>query len=159
MMIDVFQALLLGTLQGITEWLPVSSQGQSMLVMIGWLGIAPNEAFSYSILLHLGTMLAVLIRFNEKFLKALRNPGTQMARILIISAIGTGITGIPLYLLFREGFKGGIQATVLIGALLILTGLLLRLRGTGARRIQDMNAVDMIILGLGLLTLLLLAVF
>ena len=147
-MMEAIQAILLGILQGITEWLPISSQGQSMLFMIGWLGISPNDAFSYSILLHLGTMSAVLIRFREEFLKALRNPSTQMARVLIISIIGTGITGIPLYLLFREGFKGGIQATVLIGALLVLTGLLLRLRGTGARRIQDMNALDMIILGL-----------
>ena len=148
MMIDPFQAILLGILQGITEWLPISSQGQSMLFMIGWLGISPNDAFSYSILLHLGTMSAVLIRFREEFLKALKNPSTQMARVLIISTIGTGITGIPLYFLFREGFKGGMQATVLIGALLILTGLLLRIRGTGARSIHDMNALDMIILGL-----------
>ncbi|MDD1759469.1 MAG: undecaprenyl-diphosphate phosphatase [Methanothrix sp.] len=147
-MMEAYQALLLGTLQGITEWLPISSQGQSMLFMIGWLGISPNDAFSYSILLHLGTMSAVLIRFKEELLKALRNPSSQMARVLIISAIGTGITGIPLYLLFREGFKGGTQATVLIGVLLVLTGLLLRFRGNGARSIQDMNAVDMIILGL-----------
>ena len=147
-MIEPFQAILLGILQGIAEWLPISSQGQSMLFMMGWLGISPNDAFSYSIMLHLGTMSAVLIRFKDQFLKALRNPSSQMARVMIISAIGTGITGIPLYLLFRDGFKGGTEATLLIGALLILTGLLLRLRGTGARRIQDMNAWDMIILGL-----------
>jgi undecaprenyl-diphosphatase len=78
MMIDPFQAILLGILQGITEWLPISSQGQSMPFMIGWLGISPNDAFSYSILLHLGTMSAVLIRFKEEFLKALKNPSTQM---------------------------------------------------------------------------------
>lgn len=147
-MIEPFQAILLGILQGIAEWLPISSQGQSMLFMMGWLGISPSEAFSYSILLHLGTMSAVLIRFKGKFIRALSNPSSQMARILIISTIGTGITGIPLYLLFRDGFKGGTEATLLIGALLILTGLLLRLRGNGARSVQDMNALDMIILGL-----------
>ena len=148
LMIDAFQAILLGALQGITEWLPISSEGQSMLVMMGWLGISPNDAFSYSILLHLGTMSAVLIRFRHEFIKALKNMGSQMTRIITISTICTGITGIPLYYLFREGFQGGIQATFLIGALLILTGLLLRLKGSGARSIQDMNSLDMVILGL-----------
>lgn len=148
LMIDAAQAILLGTLQGITEWLPISSEGQSMLVMIGWLNISPQEAFSCSIFLHLGTMFAVLIRFKDEFIHALKNTGSQMTRILIISTICTAITGIPLYLLFREGFQGGMPATLLIGALLILTGLLLRLKGSGARSIQDMNALDMVILGL-----------
>ena len=148
LMIDAAQAIFLGILQGITEWLPISSEGQSMLVMIGWLNISPQEAFSCSIFLHLGTMFAVLIRFKDEFINALKNTGSQMTRILIISTICTAITGIPLYLLFREGFQGGMPATLLIGALLILTGLLLRLKGSGARSIQDMNALDMVILGL-----------
>lgn len=147
-MIDSFQAILLGTLQGITEWLPISSEGQTMLFMMGWLGISPHEALSFSIFLHLGTMSAVLIRFRSEFMKALRDLGSQMTRILIISAVCTGITGIPLYYLFREGFQGGLQATLLIGVLLVITGLLLRFKGNGARNIQDMNASDMAILGL-----------
>ena len=145
---DSMQTVLLGILQGITEWIPVSSEGQTMLVMMKLLGITPAEALSYSILLHIGTMSAVLIKFRGQFLEALKNITSPMARILVVSTICTGITGMPLYFLFRESFSGGQKATLLIGGLLILTGLLLRFKGSGSRNIEDMKPADMILLGL-----------
>ena len=147
-MMDAIQAVLLGVLQGITEWIPISSEGQTMLVMIKWLGISPAEALSYSILLHIGTMAAVLVKFRGEFLDALKNIDSRMTRILVISTVCTGITGLPLYFLFKENFNGGREATLLIGALLILTGLLLRFKGSGARNIEDMEIADIVILGL-----------
>lgn len=145
---EALQGIVLGILQGILEWIPVSSQGQSMLAMIYWLGLSPGDALSYSILLHLGTMSAVLIRFRREFLKMLKEIDTKLTRIVIVSTICTGITGIPLYLLFRENFTGGREATLLIGALLIATGLLLRFKGSGSRVTEDMGLGDMIALGL-----------
>ena len=56
--------------------------------------------------------------------------------------------GDSLYFPSAEGFRGGGQATLLIGVLLVLTGLLLGCKGTGARSIQDLKNSDMIILGL-----------
>jgi undecaprenyl-diphosphatase len=147
-MINALQAALLGVLQGITEWIPISSEGQTMLVMVRWLAILPAEALSYSIFIHIGTMAAVLIKFRSQFLDALMNIDSRMTRILIVSTICTGITGIPLYLLFKENFTGGREATLLIGGLLILTGLLLRFRGSESRGIEDMKTVDMVLLGL-----------
>ena len=147
-MMNALHAVLLGVLQGITEWIPISSEGQSMLVMMKWLSISPAEALSYSIFLHIGTMTAVLIKFRSKFLDALINIDSRMTRILIVSTICTSITGIPLYFLFKESFTGGREATLLIGGLLILTGLLLRFKGSGSRKIEDMKATDMVVLGL-----------
>lgn len=145
---DALQGIVLGILQGILEWIPVSSQGQSMLAMIYWLGLSPSDALSYSIFLHLGTMSAVLIRFRHEFLKMLKEIDSKLTRIVIVSTVCTGITGIPLYLLFRESFTGGREATLLIGALLIATGLLLRFKGSGSRVTEDMGLADMIVLGL-----------
>lgn len=142
------QGIVLGILQGILEWIPVSSQGQSMLAMIYWLGLSPSDALSYSIFLHLGTMTAVLIRFRHEFLKMLKEIDSKLTRIVIVSTVCTGITGIPLYLFFRESFTGGREATLLIGALLIATGLLLRFKGSGSRVTEDMGLADMIALGL-----------
>jgi undecaprenyl-diphosphatase len=45
---EVWQGAVLGILQGITEWLPISSEGQGMIAMINWLGIPPADAFSFS---------------------------------------------------------------------------------------------------------------
>ena len=47
MYMEIIKAIILGIVEGITEWLPISSEGQSMLVMMGWLGISPNDAFSF----------------------------------------------------------------------------------------------------------------
>jgi undecaprenyl-diphosphatase len=147
-MMDAIGVVLLGMLQGITEWIPISSEGQTMLVMMKWLGITPVDALSYSILLHIGTMSAVLVKFRGEFLDVLKNIDSRMTRILVVSTICTGITGMPLYFLFKESFTGGREATLLIGGLLILTGLLLRFKGSGSRSIEDMKMEDMILLGL-----------
>ena len=145
---DAFQGIVLGLMQGIFEWLPISSEGQTMLAMINWLGISPDQALSYSIYLHLGTMSAVLIRFRQEFCRMITEIDSKLTRTVIVSTIATGITGIPLYLLFKESFTGGKEATLLIGALLIATGLLLRFKGSGAKALEDMSLVDMITLGL-----------
>lgn len=145
---EALQGAFLGILQGITEWLPVSSEGQTMLAMIGWLGIPSADALSFSIFLHLGTMMAVLIRFRHEFLQMVREMNSKLTRIMIVSTLCTGVTGVPLYLLFRESFIGGRQATALIGLLLVATGLLLRFKGSASRGTRDMAFSDMAILGL-----------
>jgi len=144
---DVFQALLLGVIQGITEWLPVSSEGQTMLTMIALFGITPAEALSWSLFMHLGTMIAVLIRFRREFLQMLQG-GSALTRTVIISTVCTSITGVPLYFLLRESFTGGREATMLIGGLLIITGLLLRLSRSGSRVADDMSLWEMVVLGM-----------
>lgn len=145
---DAWQGMVLGILQGALEWLPVSSEGQSMLAMIHWLGLSAEDALSISLFLHLGTMTAVLIRFRQEFLKMLRQLNSNMTKTVLISSLCTGITGVPLLLLFKDSFTGGREATLLIGALLIATGLLLRFKGSGSRLAEDMSLPDMIILGL-----------
>jgi undecaprenyl-diphosphatase len=145
---DALQGAFLGILQGIFEWLPISSQGQTMLFMIGWLGISPADALSYSIFLHLGTMSAVVIKFRHEFLKMLEDLDSKLTRTIIISTIFTGVTGMPLYFLFKASFSGGKEATVLIAVLLIMTGIILRFSKSGFRDIEDLTLKDMALLGL-----------
>ncbi|MDM7934360.1 MAG: undecaprenyl-diphosphate phosphatase [Methanothrix sp.] len=145
---DAFQGAALGILQGVTEWLPVSSEGQTMLVMIGWLGASPSDALSCSLFLHLGTMIAVILRFRWRILLMARDLGSGMTRTVVVSTLFTGVTGVPLYLIFRESFTGGRQATLLIGLLLMVTGLMLRLRRSGFKGAEEMTFQDMAVLGL-----------
>lgn len=144
---NALQALVLGALQGITEWLPVSSEGQTMLAMITWLDMSPADALSCSIFLHTGTMLAVLVRFRREIMGML-NAESKLMRTVIVSTLFTGVAGVPIYMLFRERFTGGEQATLLIGALLVITGLMLRLRGSSTRDMEKITTKDMAILGL-----------
>lgn len=144
---DGFQALVLGALQGITEWLPVSSEGQAMLAMMNWMGMSPADALSCSILLHTGTMLAVIVRFRRELVDML-NMESKLMRTVIVATLCTGVTGVPLYMLFRESFTAGDQATLLIGCLLMITGLMLRLRGSSTRDREEITTKEMAILGL-----------
>lgn len=146
---DVPSGLLLGVLQGLFEWLPVSSEGQNMLVAYNYLGLEPSTALSMAIYLHLGTTGAVLLRFRPEIMGLMRNPRSHLAQVILVSTIATGITGIPLYMLLKETFTLGDWVNGLIGALLIITGIILRFgRGDGRKNIEEMSIADTIILGL-----------
>lgn len=145
---QIEQAALLGILQGIVEWLPVSSQGQTIVAMIALYGISPAAALSYSIFLHLGTMAAVLVKFRREFLGVLRALDSNLARTIIIATLCTGVTGLPLYLIIKDTFTSGTQVTLLIGLLLIGTGLILRTGRSGIKDVEEITTRDMIILGL-----------
>jgi len=148
--VQIEQAALLGILQGIVEWLPISSEGQTMVAMIAWCEITPAAALSCSIFLHLGTMAAVLVKFRREFAGVLRALDSNLARTIVISTLCTGVTGLPLYLLMKDTFTSGTQVTLLIGLLLIGTGLILRARA-GRPEIKDVEEIttrDMVLLGL-----------
>lgn len=147
---DPVQAAILGIIQGITEWLPVSSEGQSILFMLRYIHITPDDAVSVAIFLHLGTMFAVLIKFREEFLSIL-NPDSTILRILIITAACSAITGIPCFFILKHSFTTGEYATLLIGIMLILTGIILRLPSSQSahhRMLEELTTKDLIITGL-----------
>jgi undecaprenyl-diphosphatase len=65
-MVAVWIFILLAVVQGILEWLPVSSEGQLFLIL-NWLKEDPDKALAISLFLHLGTTIAVLLRFWKDF--------------------------------------------------------------------------------------------
>ncbi|MDY6865059.1 MAG: undecaprenyl-diphosphate phosphatase [Halobacteriota archaeon] len=145
---NIIQAILLGLLQGITEWLPISSEGQSVLFMMNYLRLDPQSALSVAIFLHIGTSLAVLLKFRSEFISML-NLRSNLSRIVFISTLSTAITGLPLYILIKSSFNSGELATLLIGVLLIVTGILLRSpKEKGYKDIDEVSTRDLIILGL-----------
>ena len=146
---DPIQAAILGILQGITEWLPVSSEGQSILFMIRYINILPEDTISLAIFLHLGTMCAVLTKFRQEFLSLL-SPDSGLLRILVITAACSGITGIPCYIALKHSFTSGEGATLIIGIMLIITGVVLSLpsRRSAHRTREEITTKDLIILGL-----------
>lgn len=160
-----FNYFLLALLQGLFEWLPISSSGQVMIVAINILGIPPEEAFSLAIWLHLGTTLAVLIKFRTDFKNIIKaffpkffevnDTNIKNRNWLIIATIGTVIIALPLYFLFKIFLVGEFTAlqgdiiTLIICGLLILTGvLLLRIKklygnkGFGDNTIESVSKGD-----------------
>ena len=64
-----FKLTFISILQGLFEWLPISSSGTVMIVAINFFGISPEEAFSLAIWLHLGTSFAVILKFRKEFIE------------------------------------------------------------------------------------------
>ena len=104
----LFQALLLGLVQGITEFLPISSSGHLVLVpfLLGW-EITPELVFPFGILVQLGTLVAVFIYFRgnlqqiiQNFLNGLRtrnffeHPDSALGWKLIGATIPAGAIGL-----------------------------------------------------------------
>jgi len=146
---DIIQAIILGIIQGIFEWLPISSEGQSMLILLNAMQLNIDEAISVAIFLHMGTSLAVIIKFKDEFRSIISGADPKLTRIIIVSTACTGLTGLPLYIMLKNTFSGGIAATVLIGVMLILTGIILGLnKQSGHKTIDSVTLPDMIVLGL-----------
>ena len=135
------QFIFIAFLQGFTEWLPISSSGQVMIISTNFFGITPENAFSLAIWLHLGTTLAVLLKFRGDFIGIVKSFVPKTFKIseielkkrnwLIYATLGTAITALPLYFVFRiiisdifTAFQGDL-ITLIISGLLIITGVIL----------------------------------
>lgn len=137
----MIEYIIIAILQGLFEWLPISSSGQVMIIAINFYGISPGEAFSLAIWLHLGTMFAVLLRYRNDYygiIKSLFVKKDSRAKIivveknwLIIATIGTAITALPLYFVFKLVLENYFTAnqgdiiTLIISGLLIITGIII----------------------------------
>lgn len=132
--------IIIALLQGIFEWLPISSSGQTMIISTNLFGISPDNAYSLAIWLHLGTTLAVLLKFRKDYINILKtiiikdfrdDVDTKKRNWVIYATIGTGITAIPLYFIFKvvfidyfTAFQGDL-VTLFVCGLLIFTGLVI----------------------------------
>ncbi|MFC4407368.1 undecaprenyl-diphosphate phosphatase [Haloarchaeobius iranensis] len=140
---EVVIALVVGVLQGIFEWLPVSSEGNVTVVLTA-LGSEPEAALQYSLFLHVGTALAATVYYRDTLaevgwtLPELRpddpfRDDTAQLSFLVLATLASGVVGIAAYLAIEEvvsELTGG-TAVALIGVLLVATGVLQRTAGTG----------------------------
>jgi undecaprenyl-diphosphatase len=155
--VDALQAIVLGIVQGLTEFLPISSTAHLRLVpaFLGWRD--PGAAFTAVV--QLGTMAAVLLYFREDlwriartWLASLRRPelrGEFDARMGWY--IGLGTVPIAIFgFLFRDPIESGARNLYLIGSTLIVLGLVLLAAervATRTREVTDLTARDAAVIG------------
>lgn len=128
----VFQAVVLGIVQGLTEFVPISSSAHLVLVptMLGW----PRPPVAFDVLLHGGTLVGVLIYFAADLLQLAkgslqRGPERRMIGFLAIGTFPAALTGI----LFENQISKVFDAPRWTAALLIGTALVLSLSELLAR--------------------------
>lgn len=136
----MFKYVILGIIQGLTEFLPVSSSAH-LVIMQKLLGIS-GSGVVISIILHLGTLLSLIIFFFRDILKLLRN--IKLVWLIIIVTAITGIIGVS----GRDFFEGLFSSTRAVAIALLFTGIILILtrKFTAAKR-NSLNVKDAIILG------------
>ena len=113
------QALVLGIVQGLGEFLPISSSGH--LVLLQKIFKINEGAMSFDIIVHLGTLLALCIVMRKRLLVYLREPLSHIPKMVVLGTIPTVIIALAFGSFFSKLFDTGIS----LGVGFIFTALLL----------------------------------
>lgn len=119
--------IIVALIQGLVEWLPISSEGQVVLFLYNFDLVPPEDIVSLVVWLHLGTALAVIVRYPRVILDILSLKDRQLFRLLLIATLSTAITAVPLYFFLRDTLLSFEFVNVLVGGLLFITAVVLYL--------------------------------
>jgi undecaprenyl-diphosphatase len=102
---NIWDSILLGFIQGVTEFLPISSTGHLVLAQ-KILGIT-SDAVTIEVLLHVGTLVALLVVFWSDWMGIMRHPFSRLSRLVWAAAIPTAIIGLMFKDFFDQLFNNG----------------------------------------------------
>lgn len=160
-----FEATILGLVQGLAEFLPISSSGHLALLQ-SWFKIDESKVLLFTVLLHVGTLISVFIVYwkdiwelvvelvltirdlcTGKGLRMEERPVRKLGVMIIVATIPTAIIGFA----FDDFFDSLYTSVLPIGIGLIITGFLLVFAekiNTGNRGIKQMNCRNAVFIGL-----------
>jgi len=147
------EAIILGLIQGLTEFLPVSSSGHLELAKaIFGDNSLPEESLTFTVLLHFATALSTLVIFRKEVFKIIKglfrfkwNDEMIFSLKIIISMIPAAIIGFKYESQFAELFTGNI---IIVGYLLIVTGLLLYLADRAKNTTKKVSYKNAVVIGI-----------
>jgi len=152
----VVGGVLLGIVQGITEWLPVSSEGAVTAAGSLFLDMTTADALAFALWLHLGTAVAATIAFRTQLLglarEALSDP-THPSPLLVFLVVGTAssvFVGLPILLALDEiSTAFGAAGMIAVGALMLITAATQARQGqAGERTRDDLSMLDAVSTGI-----------
>lgn len=159
------EAIILGLVQGLAEFLPISSSGHLALLQ-HFFNVEADKVLLFTVLLHLGTLISVFIiywkdiweliielfltfkdLFTGKGLRLRERPIRKLGVMIIVASIPTAVIG----LLFNDFFEGLYSSVASIGVGLVITGLLMFFSeriGSANKGIEKMNFRNAIFIGI-----------
>lgn len=152
MILDLLQAIILGIVQGLGEFLPISSSAH--LVLVPWLMGWPYAGLTFDVALHVGSLFAIVAFFWRDWL-ALLSDGLQrknthegrMFWYLVLATIPGAIAGYILEDLAETAFRH----PLLIGIMLMVMGVILHFadtRSPSTKKLQDMGLRESLLIGI-----------
>lgn len=158
---NILQAIILGIIQGLTEFLPISSSAHLVIApfLFGW-KFDPQVAFAFNVLVQNGTLLAVIVYFWSDLWAILRafvlglvkmkpfaDPQARMGWYLILATIPAGIFGLAIKSTVEAAFNSVVATALFLfvtAAFLVLAELL----GKRRRQLTSLNWLDALVMGL-----------
>jgi undecaprenyl-diphosphatase len=158
--VDLLQAIILGIVQGLTEFIPVSSSGHLVLVpaFFGW----DDQGLAFDVGLHVGTMVAVIGYFWRDWWRMstsglrdlgngalLRREPARDTQMLLLLALGTVPAGI-VALLFDDWIEANLREPWLVAIALIVAGTVMLIAeriGRMERTVDSIRLRDVVVIG------------
>jgi len=148
---NLFEAIVLGLIQGLTEFLPVSSSGH-LEIAKSLFGVDPDASFYFTVAVHGATVLSTIVVFRKEILNLItgslkfeKNEETSYTLKIILSMIPVGIAGVLLKDPIKNLFDGNL---VFIGLMLLVTSLLLAVAHFIKKRERSIGYKDALIIGI-----------
>jgi undecaprenyl-diphosphatase len=156
----IFQAIVLGIVQGLSEFLPVSSSGHLILTrwFFGWESLPDDVEKAFDVALHFGTLVAVVLYFRRDLVRYIRegvrliwnrerpvDPDGRIAWLLVVATVPAALVGA----VFEDQIDSRLGTPTIIAISLIAFGLLLWWadRQVGRRQLEEMSTRDSLIIG------------
>jgi undecaprenyl-diphosphatase len=153
---NIFQAIIFGAVQGLTEFLPISSTAHLILLpwFLGW----PDPGLAFDVALHLGTLVALLIYFRSDWIALITSalgvvrgrtqaPDARMAMLIV----GATIPGAAAGALFEHKVEEALRSPQLIAVMLIAMALVLviaEIIGSRKKSLDDISWRDAVTVGI-----------
>jgi undecaprenyl-diphosphatase len=153
----IFHAIVLGIIQGLTEFLPISSTAH--LIVIPWLLGWDDGGLTFDVALHVGTLAAVILYFFRDWIQVIgqglgmnigRNPALSKNRNLLWLLVAATIPGGVIGYLFEKQAATSLRSPYIIGASAILIGIVMWVADRNGRKAKDISHVsstDALIIG------------
>ncbi len=151
---DILQIIVLALVQGLTEFLPISSSAH--LILVPYLTDWPDQGLAFDVAVHVGTLTAVIIYFRKEIskmffawlasLKGRHSEDSRLAWGVLIGTIPVGLAG----LLFKDVISEHLRTPLVIAVTTIIFGLLLWYADWSGKRNRDEHSLswkDIVIIG------------
>jgi undecaprenyl-diphosphatase len=143
---DLLKIIILGIVQGLTEFLPVSSSGH--LVIFQKLFNINAEALTLEVFLHFGTLVAVVIAYWEDVVDIItfKPAYRKFSYYILLGSVPAGVIGA----LYQDQIQTAFKSIKVVGFMLLITGVLLWLSDrieNQSRAKEDMTIIDSLVIG------------
>ena len=141
----LLEAIILGIIQGLAEFLPISSSGH--LALGQYIFGIDDHNLAFIIVVHIGTLIPVVIVYRKTIWELMKKPFQKMTYLLIIATLPAAITGI----FFEDMIEAALASVSFLAVGFVITGLVLigtdRLRKT-VKKSDEITYLDAVLIGI-----------